>query len=291
MTSLILTLLVIGVALAVLLNVGALFLQSYIYTTPSSGLAWQAPAAASVMFLFLLLWSVIIANSSTAAPSQVPYDSIFRFSPKVDMVKDPIPLVTAVQKNGTKTEYRLYKQVGSRPIYINKKDFDDSRKITRWRGDNVKEIRLKHEGQEMVFELTPTPTGGNREFVNADTGYIIVEMSGAGGSELSDIPVAFRWSRFLANMFLNFLHLTLWFACFWLLLRFQWSHALGLAVAAWLIVTLALLPMLLDNAAQVAVESRTPRGSKTALLQPSQESRVRRPASEIPDSRVLTPDS
>src|SRR5207237_3206395 len=99
-------------------------------------------------------------------------------------------------------------------IYIDKKDFDRAeRKVTRWRGDGVKEIRLKHDGQDLVFELMPTEPGGNREFVNAATGFTIVERSAAGGGELSDIPVAFRWSRFLANLFLNFFHLVLWFAC------------------------------------------------------------------------------
>ena len=51
-----------------------------------------------------------------------------------------------------------------------------------------------------------------------------------------------------------------WFACLWLLLRFQWPHALGLAVVLWLACTLLLWPVL---QAQVR---RTTTGTAAALL-------------------------
>ena len=36
---------------------------------------------------------------------------------------------------------------------------------------------------------------------------------------------------------LNLLHLGVWFACLWLLLRFQWPHALLGAAILWLVMT------------------------------------------------------
>ena len=51
------------------------------------------------------------------------------------------------------------------------------------------------------------------------------------------------------GVLLNVLHLGVWFVCLWLLLRFQWSHALGLAAAVWLVLTLTFLPPLLQLAA------------------------------------------
>jgi hypothetical protein len=39
------------------------------------------------------------------------------------------------------------------------------------------------------------------------------------------------------------LHLIVWFLCLWLLLRFQWGHALGLACVAWLVLTFFLPPL------------------------------------------------
>src|SRR5262249_42322668 len=48
----------------------------------------------------------------------------------------------------------------------------------------------------------------------------------------------------LGNLALNFFHLVLWFLCLWLLLQFQWSHALGQAFGFWLLTMLFVLPPL-----------------------------------------------
>src|SRR5262249_3522507 len=55
------------------------------------------------------------------------------------------------------------------------------------------------------------------------------------------------WGLLLVNLLLNILFLALWFACLWPLLRFQMSHALGLAVVLWLVLTLTIVPMLLEQ--------------------------------------------
>ena len=39
------------------------------------------------------------------------------------------------------------------------------------------------------------------------------------------------------RVLLNVLHFVAWFACLWLLLRFQWPHALAGAAALWLVMT------------------------------------------------------
>ena len=81
MLTLLLILLITGLGMAVLLYVGAMFFQGYIYTEPSRELYWQAPAAAGVLTLFLMLWCVLDANSPGTAPGDIPYDTIFRFTP------------------------------------------------------------------------------------------------------------------------------------------------------------------------------------------------------------------
>jgi hypothetical protein len=58
----------------------------------------------------------------------------------------------------------------------------------------------------------------------------------------------FRWDWLLWNVFFHIFHLGLWFAGLWLVLRFQWSHALGFAVCLWLAMTLIVIPMLLNYA-------------------------------------------
>ena len=61
-------------------------------------------------------------------------------------------------------------------------------------------------------------------------------------------------------------HRLLWFVGLWVLMRFQWGHALGLAFVMWLTVTLVILPMLLDTAGTVAMEKRSPLGSPKAWI-------------------------
>src|SRR5262249_34694774 len=58
----------------------------------------------------------------------------------------------------------------------------------------------------------------------------------------------FRWNLFVVNILLNVVHLIVWFVALWLLLRFQWSHALGLALIFWIVSSFAILPMLLAGA-------------------------------------------
>ena len=54
------------------------------------------------------------------------------------------------------------------------------------------------------------------------------------------------------TLLLNFGFFLCCWLTLWLLLRFQWSHALGLGFVLWLVFTLSLLPMLLTRAAEVA---------------------------------------
>lgn len=263
--SLFLSLVVVGLGLGVLLYVGSLFLQGYIYTVPGTGLAWQAPAAAGAVFLFLTFWCLIIANSSTASPTEVPYDALFRFTPKEDMVKNPVKELDALYRDKKNKEkkvtYVLHRDPRGRNHYVEKNSAKEKGTdgAARWKPEDVKEIHLTHQGQLMIFEAREAGTGANRHFVHTPSGWTLVEFDDGP----TGIPWVFRWSRFFFTFFLNLFHLALWFACFWLLLRFQWGHALGLAMVMWLLFTLAFLPILLDTAGQVALDKRSPQGTKS----------------------------
>ncbi|MBI3411612.1 MAG: hypothetical protein HY040_25060 [Planctomycetes bacterium] len=253
MLSLVLILLLTTLALMLFLYVGALFLQGYFYTQPSETLFWGAPAAGLALGLFLALWCVFIVNSPGANPENIPYDTFTRFSPRVDMLKEPVKELFAVKKNGDAIHYKRFKipdKHFKQPIIIYKTDQDTPQP---WRGQGVERIHLFVDGEKHEFKLVPASpddVSGYRHFVS-DDGWIITEMDdGPIG-----IPQAYRWGRFFANLFLNGFFLALWFLSLWLFLRFQWSHALGLALCAWLVFTLALLPMILSFAASVAASS------------------------------------
>lgn len=252
MFTLILVLLVVTVSLAVFLFVGTLYLQGYVYTEPSQGLAWQAPAAGAVLGLFLTAWclSVVYADSST---TDIPYDAFHRFSPRVDMFDTEAKELWAVTKDGKKVRYVGRKDVpfpGRSVILYEDRTYSPPRP---WKSAGVEAIILEQKDGQIRFDLVPTSEGGYRQFVSAD-GWVMYEYD----SGPSGIPSRFRWGRFVANLFLNGFHFVLWFLCLWLLLRFQWPHALGLAVVLWIVMTLIVLPMLLDYAAAVSQARRAP---------------------------------
>jgi hypothetical protein len=256
--NLYLLILITAVSLVVLLWIGTMFLQGYIYTEPTEGLMWQAPAAGVVMAGFLGLWCITVAKSPDASPEDIPYDTLFRFSPRVEMVKQPVKELWAVKKNDEKVRYKRHGMV--MPSGKGGYEYKDEKTGRPWNGTGVKAIELDHEDQKHRFELTASETGAYPRFVN-DQGWSMPAFeSGPTG-----IPTAFRTSRFLANIFFNSMHLVLWFLCLWLLLRFQWSHALGFAFCLWLLLTLAILPMMLSYSAEVA-QARPPARSTLLFL-------------------------
>jgi hypothetical protein len=244
MLNLWLMLLVVAVGLMVLVWVGSLFFQGYIYTEPSRGLHWQAPAAGAILGLFFAWWCFAVAHSPNARPEDIPYDTIFRFSPRVEMVKKPVRELWAVKKNDQKVLYKVFlvPQAGSPPAVI----YRDSAERP-WNSNGVKAIELEHDGKKYRFEEIKVTSGAYPQFTSEDGWSMKVYESGPTG-----VPERFQTSRFLANFFFNGMHAVLWFLCLWLLVRFQWPHALGIGLGMWLLFTLALLPMMLGYAAQIA---------------------------------------
>ena len=267
MLFLLLVFVLTGMTLTVLLWVITVFLQGYYYTEPTSGIAWQAPAAGFGLALFLTLWCLLIINSEGASPTNLPYDTAFRFSPTVDMFKDreSAKELWAVRK-GVKEPiaYKLKKKVlfiGGQPLAT----YEEATTVAPkpWNPSGVQAIILKKGGETYRFvPLPPTEGQGYQEYGD-ESGWVMREYSESGPDGR---PYAFRWGRFLGNLFLNFVHLGLWFVAFGLVLRFQWTHALLLAIILWLVTTLAVLPMLLDQAGAKAVEQRAPVSGPKANL-------------------------
>jgi hypothetical protein len=243
--ALFLLLLLVGVVLTVCLWAGTLFFQGYIYTEPVEQLSWRAPAAAGALTVFLALWCLLDATTRGSTDKDLPFDSIFRFSPYETMMPGPVPKLWAVRK-GTKTpvEYKLHKYVK----VVQQSEYREVKDPERtYRPDGVEAILIEDSGTKIRFEPRKGPEGGYREFVDP-SGWVMLEYdTGPSGQ-----PTKFRFGLFLANWVLNLLHLGVWFACLWLLLRFQWAHALGLALVLWLVATLAIVEPLLREAGKLA---------------------------------------
>ncbi len=249
MLTLIVIFLITAFGLATLLYVGGMFLQGYFYTQPSEGMLWQAPLSGVILAGFFFFWMWMVASSPDAVPSDIPYDTLFRFSPRIDMTREPVPKIWANYKGGKTVEYRSRRKGQKTWDYI-----DTSTQPRRWSPTGVESIQIETKDKEkMLFKYQPGGEGNYRRFVS-DEGWTMVEFDDGP----TGIPTIVRTSRLLINLALNSVHFFAWFLCLWLLMRFHWGHALGFAVALWLVMTIALLPMILTNAAEVAVAVNTP---------------------------------
>jgi hypothetical protein len=252
---LILILLLTAVALAVLLWAGTLFFQGYLYTEPVSELYWRAPAAGAVLALFLGLWCLLDYNNPDS------YDTLFRFHPS-----EGIPFTEFWSQkqmpNGKLGPNVLYeKKRGAR--FVNAQN-EPWRKAENQLIVGQVTIRLK-DGSQIEFRPVLNEKGKFKyeagqtdvRFVEVGNGRELYESELEGGGTLPTSHPGLFWM----NLLLNFAHLGVWFACLWLLLQFQWPHALGLAAVLWLITTLTVLPMLLDQTRTLAREEAAPRAT------------------------------
>lgn len=266
---LLLILIVLAISLTAILWAGTFFFQGYIYTEPSAGIFWQAPVAAAALTFGFTIWSLSIAFSAQATPQNIPYDALHRFTPKEDMSElngKPAPKIWAIKldrkktgddKDGEKVAYVSFRDVKGQQSFWRYVDTTSAKRS--WQGTNVIAIEMeKPDKSTMRFNLAPTAVGGYREFVSSD-GWVMSEYEEGPTGQ----PVKFRFGRFIITLFFNFGHFAVWFLGLWVILRFQWGHALGFAFVMWLVMTLVILPMILGYAALVSANSRQ---AATALV-------------------------
>jgi hypothetical protein len=152
-------------------------------------------------------------------------------------------------KNGKEVLYKVQKDARGRTEYVS-----GNKHWARSDADGVMQAIIVEDadGQKFRFEAEM-----NEGKFKAAPGQPVryVEVDGKGRVMTDDyigrVSIPHHGKDF-ANLFLNFLHIGVWFACLWLIMRFQWSHALGFALVLWLAVTLTVLPMLLRTTEQAA---------------------------------------
>ncbi len=251
MLILIVICLVVFFSVGIVLWAGTLGLQGYIYSEPVTELHWRAPAAGGILAGFLGLWCLVDYRAIDPETNDIPYDTVFRFSPVE--VRDYEQFISV--KNGTETVYkRRTAAVGV--------EYLDPQGRPWQRGDTegvVEAIIVEDKDARITFQPKlkeiPNPNGGPPLKVFPKGSEQFPGYFQVGGRRKMLYPgqvQQFRWGLFLANLFLNFVHLGLWFVCLWLLLRFQWAHALGLAVVFWLVTTLVVMPLLLTKTQELA---------------------------------------
>lgn len=253
MLALIMILIVATIGITAVLWAGTYYFQGYIYTEPSAGIAWQAPLAGVLLSFGFSIWCFSIAFSANASTTNLPINTLHRFSPVVEKFDRPIKNIWAVKRKKA-GEF----QDGERFAYVSQYDdrgrfYYEERNLAkrRWQPQDILAIETDNvDGTKMRFDLVRGDPSGYRTFVSKD-GWSMIEFDvGPTG-----IPRRFHLGLLILNLVFNFCHLLGWFIGLWLILRFQPMHALGLSVVLWAIMTLTMLPMMLGYAGQVA-ESR-----------------------------------
>jgi hypothetical protein len=251
MLLLLLVLLVVGFALAVALWLGAVWLQGYIYNEPSLGLEWRAPAAGAALMVFLALWCLVNYRWGNPATGDVPFSAWWDFTAADYWPPKGFPQFISI-KNGQETVYVARHKVGGGTVEY--RDQATQRPWTRESGGVVEAVVIEENGQKVKFLADLTP---DHKFRTEPARYL--EEGGSRVLTEEDVKAGqirrFYGGRLAVYFIFNLLHLAVWFACLWLLLRFQWSHALGLAVVLWLVMMLAVWPLLVTRTS-VAVRQK-----------------------------------
>jgi len=241
-------------ALTVVLWVGTLGLQGLLYNDPVEAIAWRGPVSAAVVVVFVALWCWFDYQTADPLQPDLPVDTLFRFQPQRTVEVDKlwsvkVPQQYLVKKEGEAPETLVeYRRHGAG-------DYRDKANRPWQRADPsgvVHAIFIEENSQKVRFEADMNRDGTFANTSGPFPGYH--EARGRRVMEQLGKVTVFRWQFFLPNILVNALHLGVWFAVLWLLLRFQWTHALGLAAGCWLVMTLVLLPMLLDRAQELARE-------------------------------------
>ena len=259
MLSLVLVFLLLWVALMVFLGAGTLWFQDYIYSQPVSGVAWRAPAAGTAMTAFFLLWAFA---DSRDPPGR--FRALFDFSDREEQERFK---ELWVPREGRRVRYELKRDTAGHYEYL-----DDNRRPLPGHADP---IIVKENGEEVEFKAD-RDAQGNFKFSKGQGQEL--RYTDARGREMWESRMGeistFRWGLLLGNLALNFFHLAAWFLVLWLLLEFQWAHALGLAAVLWVVMTLLIVPPLLSRVEAAARQSRSAPTEGARLLPVSGWSRL-----------------
>jgi hypothetical protein len=246
---------------------GTLWFQAYIYTEPVGQLWWRAPAAGTALALFVVLWIVVDYRAVKNNPA-----STYPYGPLQEMTvaaKTPEPfakLYVPVDEN-TEVEYTREKAFdGQKTVYVYRHNLDVM--PTR-----PPKIIVVENDQKTVFEPDHDAKGqfkterGQPLFYRDKKGRALRE----GTFELEP---SYRVFPVLLGLFLNGTFLALWFVCLWLLLRFQLWHALGLAVALYVVMLLFVIGPVMSRAEDVARPKPAPQGTSLSERRPAAEERI-----------------
>jgi hypothetical protein len=242
--SLVLVLLVVFAVLSLVLAAWTLFFQGYIYSEPVEAIYWRTPAAGAALTLFLSLWIALDYRSIENPTDEGRYRPLHEMSAreterydKLTAVLPPDRKKVQFARQGNQYVSKGGQRLPGRPLEIIATDKEGQEHVFKPKTDDKGNVIKDENGRWRYYE-----EGNPKRYMDEDyPGQITI----------------FHFGWLVMGLLLNFGFLVVWFLCFWLLLQFQWPHALGLAFAAWLI-CLFVLPMILTHAEIVRKENLPP---------------------------------
>jgi hypothetical protein len=227
-------------ALVLLLWGGSMLLQGWLYQAPADRMPLRAAAGGVALAAFLTFWCLLDARN----PGK--YDTLFEFSPLEITDHDSFDSVMR-KTNGSETVTRYHREPGGRGTT---NDFMDDRG-QHWRKNTSEamavEIRVKEKDkpEPARFKANLDEKGNfpkeltQLRYTDADGRYMSADTLGRVYRRKTGV--------LFANIFLNAAHFLLWWAVFWLGMRFSIWHACGLSLVMWLFVMVALQPVLFNQ--------------------------------------------
>jgi hypothetical protein len=230
---------VVFLASSVVLWGGTFVLQAYIYSNPTPALFWRAPLAAAVVTAFLGFWTILDYRQPGS------FNTLFEFRAHDDQSYDKF---VSVKSNKEEIPYTIHKIGQGRFEYRDPQGKAWARSGT----DGLVEAIVVEEKDGHKTRFVAETKDGK---FTAKQGEPVRYREEGGKRVMTDLYVGqigvTRWGLVIGNLLLNFGHLIAWFLVLWLLLRFQWPHAFGLALALWAMF-MFVLPALFTKAEDVA---------------------------------------
>jgi hypothetical protein len=267
-TGLVLIHVLIFAVLVVLLWAGSAFAQGYIYSEPTSQLFWRAPVVAAILTFWLAFWSTREYRAYSEDHVASRYGAIFEFTNS-----DERPFTEFWVPEGDK-RIRYQKRTVAQAKGPGRPEFiAEIPPYQPWSGSE--EVILLEDGKEVVYKaqrdqkakavLGVAVEGTQGAVYRNDRGKKITEAMIRNGKIEST-----RWGPLFTYFLLNTGFLVLWFLGLWLLIRFQWLHAVGLAVALWLTAIIFVVPPLVERVDKL-VDKKGPQAFREKVTGTSRE--------------------
>jgi hypothetical protein len=233
----------------------SLFLQRYLYNEPADKLPLRAAVAGLLLGCFVTFWVYV----NTRADGENKYGVIHQFSP--NDVSAPLAKFQAERKkldlnqkpvgDETVTFERQQTDKGMRYLPTFPKPAGEAKPFAVTApGYYTAALLVEKDGQPLRYEAA---MNGNQytgpKYTFTEPGGRTIELSrglDADPAEPLTVVSPSGGAVFLAIV-LNVLHLVVWFACFWPLLKFNVGHAVALAFPFFAGMTILVMPLLFEQ--------------------------------------------